>query len=777
MNMILIMILGITVIMCSVALADTPASPLFRVQAGSQAEKFFLKEESSSPVDQSVQWLGAGRVVNPGGHFTYRIPATDLSSCILNLEMGNRYRVSISRDNVNWTLLTEAKDVTGLSNFGVYPVDVSSFLPADKLYVKFEDSQNQGFGCWLRSMTVVGDRIQPRHLMTLGKNDLIFDLNWVYANSTSPVNKTTAQISMQGSIMNVKVICNHKPGYKPVAMTKTRDGEVYRDDCVELFIGRLAQKNKAQDYTHLAINAANTQFDEFKLDNTINYEWKSFTTVEKNRWIADFRIDLSKLNVNLSKGDSLLFCVSRFDDDAAQIAVSSPMSDGLHKPVKWSKLLLKDKSAALPEFKYDVQTEVLASQKNNMSEVTEFIILDEQNNSVYADSIQPGESYTKKYRFEKPGAYKLLSYCESGLTRECPVFISQKELEKFEAQAVSPLFYAGETARINYTLPSGVKDSDVKAVLLKSGKPIKASTTIKNGFVSIKGLNTGDYELSLSIESASKTITNAAKFVIRKATNIPLNVYITAGGYIKADGKFFSPIVMFLPQDLADVRSRGFNTIVSGSDDPRDPKWIDNNRSLLDDSQKNGLKVMLHLCNLLRGENQDYDNLKLVIAELKNHPALFGWYMADEPSGTVPDFTRLGKAYKIAKSIDKNHPVIILDNVPMLLKTFAPYCDILASDPYPVPSSPLEIVSDWTKTTLAASTNKCIMICLQGHGAPFYTRHPTFQEQQTMLKLALENGAKAIGWWAHGPMKESGYWERYIELTKEAESYLQKRAK
>ena len=212
MNKILIMILGITVIMCSVALADTPPSPLFKVQVGSQAEKFFLKEESNSPVDQSVQWLGAGRVVNPGGHFIYRIPTSDLSSCILNLEMGNRYRVSISRDTVNWTLLTEAKDVAGLSNFGVHPVDVSSFLPADKLYVKFEDSQNQGFGCWLRSMTVVGDRTQPRQVMTLGKNDLSFDLSWVYANSTSPVNKTTAQLSMQGSVLNVKVICNHKPG-------------------------------------------------------------------------------------------------------------------------------------------------------------------------------------------------------------------------------------------------------------------------------------------------------------------------------------------------------------------------------------------------------------------------------------------------------------------------------------------------------------------------------------------------------------------------------------
>ena len=160
------------------------------------------------------------------------------------------------------------------------------------------------------------------------------------------------------------------------------------------------------------------------------------------------------------------------------------------------------------------------------------------------------------------------------------------------------------------------------------------------------------------------------------------------------DDKPFVPIIVHIRHELADVKAKGFNVIVSGFDNPSDLEWTDRNRKLLDDAQQAGLKVLLHLCSLLRLDNENYESLKLAVSNLTNHPAFFGWFIADEPSGNVFDVIKLERAYKTIKTIDNNHPVVVLDNVPNMLKTYASYCDILSSDHCPVSNSPLEIVKD-----------------------------------------------------------------------------------
>ena len=83
----------------------------------------------------------------PRGNFTYRIPLTDVAKCTLNMEIGNRYKVSANRDNSTWKILATAKDVKGLSNYETYPFDLGPLLSADRVFLKFEDSQNEGWSC------------------------------------------------------------------------------------------------------------------------------------------------------------------------------------------------------------------------------------------------------------------------------------------------------------------------------------------------------------------------------------------------------------------------------------------------------------------------------------------------------------------------------------------------------------------------------------------------------------------------------------------------------
>lgn len=756
------------------------ATKLFRVTPRSPAEKFFLVEEHKSPIDPTNPGLGLGRVAFPEGHFTYRIPLTDVTHCVLNLEIGNRYKISASKDNATWKTLAMVKDVSGLSNYGIYPLDLSSLLPADKVYLKFEDSQNKGWGCWLRSVTVVTDRPKIRPVMFLdvtGQQPLRFNLENVLAKGTktaSPKNHTSVEMFLEGNVLRGRVVCDYPVGYTPVSITKTRDGEAFRDDCVELFI---AKSDRPTDYRHFIINSANVQRDELGVDSAYNWQWESKTEINPKNWKADFKIDLEKTGMSVSQGDSLLMCVSRFDGDGGQVPVSVPIANWLHYPGQWAKVLLGDRSAALPALKYNAMTETIGLAKSSLQEKLLLMVMDHQNQTLLADTILPGEPYSRELKFKEPGSYKIYSYSESGLATISAVSVEQETVERFEAELVAPIFYSGEEAKIVYSVPDSAPGNSVRTVILSGNKPIEASVREADGVIHVAGLPVGKYQAVLNLVHKNADKSTAIEFEVRERTTLPAKVEITSAGYIKMDGQPFAPMMVHIPQDFADVKAKGFNVIVTGNDNPQDPEWLKRNLEMLDKAHQSGLKVLLHLCNLLRLDNADYENLKLAVSSLKNHPAIFGWFTADEPSGNVFDVTKLEKAYKVVKAIDDNHPVIVLDNVPIMLKTYAPYCDILSSDPYPVPDSPLEMTRDWTEATLKASTNQCIYMVLQGQGPPYYSRQPTFEEQKIMLQHALDGGAKCIGWWAHGAMASSDYWERFGELTSLAKSYLERTAK
>ncbi len=753
------------------AAAEGAEATTFRVTAWSGAEKFFLAEDQDCGIDQTNPGIGIGRAIYPGGHFTYSIPTAGMTRCTLNLAMGNRYRVSASRDGVNWQEMAVAKDVVGprFSNYGLYPVDISKLLPADKVYIKFENSQTEGFGCFLHSMTVLSDRPKPQTSARLDVQSgqlLTMGLPCIHGNGWTPRDKTTAQISLVNGLLHVRAICQYPAGYKPVSFIKTRDGYVYRDDCIEIF---LADASTPSEYRHFAINSANTQFDELGKDSAVNWDWKSKATMTKNAWIADFTIDPAKVGLHLTSDSTLLLCLSRVDGATGEIYVSTPISDGLHQPSKWMRLSLGAGSQSIPTIGYDIATESFVCSGKTAQKI-QFIVQDDQANAVFADTIPAGGNHSRRFTFAKPGVYSIYACMEDGLAAIFP--IRCKAVEKFEANVVSPVIYTGEIAKIAYTKRQG-DNSKPNITLTSQGKQVKAHIESKKNLFLIPGLPVGEYEAQVGTKGSAPI---RMKFFVRQSTSTSSKVEITQSGYIRVNGKPFIPVVIFLPEDMADCAAHGFNVGVQGYDYDWlkiKPEWLDTNRKMLDDAQSHGIKIMLHLCNLIRYDEADYDNLRLMVSTFKEHPAIFGWYIADEPSANVFGVDKLANAYAAIKAIDTDHPVIILDSTPLLYKLYAPYCDILACDPYPVPYAPLSEVADWTQIALDASKNKCVMTALQGLGTPTQ-RYPTVAEQETMMDYAFSKGAKMVGWWAHYTMKESGYWDSYKDLTSKAASHIRK---
>ena len=126
------------------------------------------------------------------------------------------------------------------------------------------------------------------------------------------------------------------------------------------------------------------------------------------------------------------------------------------------------------------------------------------------------------------------------------------------------------------------------------------------------------------------------------------------------------------PQMLAQFGAEG-NTLVNATSAgwfcPQ-PNVI---KTFLDEAQKNNIKVILGMTNGWSTTQQFTDTIKA----FKDHPALYGWYIADEPElasdegaakfavlSTNPGY------YNLIKQIDSVHPVFISFNMVYDLNTW-----------------------------------------------------------------------------------------------------------
>ncbi|MBN1341618.1 MAG: hypothetical protein JXQ73_03010 [Phycisphaerae bacterium] len=246
-------------------------------------------------------------------------------------------------------------------------------------------------------------------------------------------------------------------------------------------------------------------------------------------------------------------------------------------------------------------------------------------------------------------------------------------------------------------------------------------------------------------------------------------------GWLNVDGKPFFPRMLFLNQGYDGIKAAGFNVIVTGNDAP-DAKgeWIGKNLEILEAAKKNGLWVVFHVCNLFRKDQARFAELRQMVLALKDHPALLGWYTADEPSGNVTHPIKLRTAYQLIKKIDPDHPVFVLEMSPAFFAYWARgTCDVFMADPYVVPLPGAEQVGAWTEQAgKAIVKGQALMICLQAQGPPWFSRYPTPAESRAMAWLAVIHGATGLGWWAHGPAKSSPSWGTYPAITAEAASLV-----
>jgi len=125
------------------------------------------------------------------------------------------------------------------------------------------------------------------------------------------------------------------------------------------------------------------------------------------------------------------------------------------------------------------------------------------------------------------------------------------------------------------------------------------------------------------------------------------------------------------------VKDSGFNIAVGVS-----------TKALLDKADALGIKCIVDhgiRKEALRNEAawQEYlTGLRTKVAALKDHPAVFAWYVVDEPDGNKIPHNKIKAAVECVRSIDKTKPIFtVLDN-PKRWTEYLQYFDIISIDPY-----------------------------------------------------------------------------------------------
>ncbi|MBO4491090.1 MAG: hypothetical protein J5944_07000 [Lentisphaeria bacterium] len=307
----------------------------------------------------------------------------------------------------------------------------------------------------------------------------------------------------------------------------------------------------------------------------------------------------------------------------------------------------------------------------------------------------------------------------------------------------------GEAGSENFPVTFELADSDGKILASGTGA---GSCKFR---LPIPALEEGDY--LLTVRAGEYTGTKK----IRKLPKVKGEVRFDENGYMLADGQSVIPYGGFSCNPDRES-ALGFNLNFSYMGSYLHGQKL---QETFDRYAELGLKTAINCYPSDKISNpeamrkpltkQEADQIRSRIRELRSHPALLGWYLADEPEAVPALPSRLKEIYEICKEEDPHHPAIILNNTAAGYRKYAEVADITMPDAYPNflsggdAGKPIREVYDLLK--LSSEVNARIQwITPQAFNWGDYSRTgqraPDFAELRNMHYQAILAGATGFCW-------------------------------
>ena len=249
------------------------------------------------------------------------------------------------------------------------------------------------------------------------------------------------------------------------------------------------------------------------------------------------------------------------------------------------------------------------------------------------------------------------------------------------------------------------------------------------------------------------------------------------------DGKPFFPLGIY----MSSVNEKQFSEFMTGPFNCIMP-YVEPNVRQLDFCRANGIEVIYPINSVWswhkhrpKGVNSDEDAqayVERVVNERKTHPAVLAWYCNDEIS--LEKFPQLLARQQLLERIDPGHPTWTVLYQYGEVRGYYPTFDVVGTDPYPIPGSPIGNVAMWTRTT-----NDEVMGLKPMWQVPQAfawadcrgperknDRFPTREEMVNMSWQCVANGANGLVYWCYRLQYQKGKFlvDRWADICAAAAS-------
>jgi|GEM_PF-1375289 len=315
--------------------------------------------------------------------------------------------------------------------------------------------------------------------------------------------------------------------------------------------------------------------------------------------------------------------------------------------------------------------------------------------------------------------------------------------------------------------------SEVEFSLLDAAGAVKKKETVS--FVNEKA----EFSFPLSLletEQSEYTVRARALIAGRTAVwerTVPVYKYPRPGmldkeGNCIVDGEIFTPVISYHhhPRDYDKAAAMGVNVVQS---------YGMTGTAILDEAAKYNIKVLMILYEGMKpaGHPENIEKTRALVSEVKDHPALFGYAVMDEPyyNYTAPE-DWLFASYKTIRDIDSYHPVYVCENTREHLAQSQKYVDVLGIDPYIADKSDEVLTLVYDETVFAVENTepgKPVYALLQAFDFKGY--FPTGEELRHQMYQAFMGGAKGVGYFAFNDSKdgkklsETELWNSICDFT------------
>lgn len=577
------------------------------------------------------------------------------------------------------------------------------------------------------------------------------------------------------------------------------DLRLWRDDCVQL---HLDPGGRGFGYFQFIVTWKGTAVDAQAEDDNrgvgtfaLRPEWDAdvlaAAEVDRDCWRAELSIPFAALGLrdDLSDVWGVNVCRSRYAGGTEQHSASSPLPPerGFGQPGRYLRAMLGDFdpspfrwTMSTPAVKVTKKAGGLVCQARTtiQNQTGEFRIVNVTARmsgksvvrELFLKHLEEG-SVTFELPFPEPGEYRLgLALARRALpdkvlaTTETPLSLDYQPLRLALVQpAYRNCIFATqrlETVRARVTAEPEYAEKPLTVTLTGEGiEQIRHSFdragTAREVIFDAVSLPEGRYTVAAAMAGAP-----AVTCELRKLPHLPGEVWLDARGNPYVDGEPFLPFGWYgAPFD----KEPGMTAVVTYG------IWSDVSaiRRVLDRAQDAGKKLVL---TPFHGEKRWDDPIKeearkgaftpahakrvrYVINAIKDHPAILGWYMADEPEGRAHSVEWYKAAYALLREIDPYHPCIMLNYGLHGIRTYYEGCDVLMPDCYPVfredgtTRKPLWALTEWTETARGLRPTWLVPQVFDWDGVGDFTspgRPPTFDEARNQIWQVLAAGARGV---------------------------------